>query len=147
VDGTVETIGLRSTRVRNLDGHLITVPNKTMGNATITNISQRPSIKSEMNLGLTYDTSLEQLHLALKILDEIFRRHPKTADLIISFNRFADSSLNIFVIHWWAGTDLRTHLAGLQELNLEIKRRFDEAGIEFAFPTQTLHVKTGEPPA
>src|ERR671923_162626 len=56
VDGTVETIGFRSTRVRNLDGHLVTIPNKTMGNATLTNISLRPNIKTVMNIGVTYDT-------------------------------------------------------------------------------------------
>ena len=56
VDGTVENIGLRSTRVRNQDGHLVTIPNKTMGNATITNITARPNLKTEMNLALSYDT-------------------------------------------------------------------------------------------
>jgi len=52
----VETIGLRSTKIRNLDGHLVTIPNKTMGNATLTNITSRPNIKTVMNIGITYDT-------------------------------------------------------------------------------------------
>src|SRR5205814_776703 len=56
IDGVVESIGLRSTRVRNQDGFLVTVPNKTMGNATITNVTRRPNIKTEMNIGITYDT-------------------------------------------------------------------------------------------
>ncbi|MDB6024588.1 MAG: Low conductance mechanosensitive channel YnaI, partial [Verrucomicrobiales bacterium] len=77
VDGTVETIGLRSTRVRNLDGHLITVPNKTMGNATITNITLRPNIKTTMNIGLTYDTSAEKVKRAIEVLTEIFKAHPR----------------------------------------------------------------------
>jgi MscS family membrane protein len=55
VDGMVEAIGLRSTTVRSLDGHHVTIPNKLMGNAIITNITRRPTIKTEMNLGLTYD--------------------------------------------------------------------------------------------
>ena len=118
VQGAVENIGLRSTRVRNLDGHLVTIPNKTMGNAIITNITRRPSIRTEMNIGLTYDTPMEQVKRATTILEEIFRAHPKTADLVISFNRFADSALNIFVVHVWNGTDTKQHLAALQELNL-----------------------------
>ena len=61
VEGFVESIGLRSTRVRNLDGHLVTLPNKLMGNAIITNITRRPTIKTEMNLGLTYDTPVEKV--------------------------------------------------------------------------------------
>jgi MscS family membrane protein len=141
VDGMVESIGLRSTRVRNLDGHLITIPNKTMGNATITNVTLRPHIKTEMNLGITYDTPVEKVQLALKTLEEIFRRHPMTEDVLISFNKFADSALNITVVHWWRGTDYRAYLAGMQELNLAIKQRFDAAGIEFAFPSQTHYVK------
>jgi len=141
VDGTVESIGLRSTRVRNLNGHLITVPNKTMGNATITNVTCRPNIKTEMNIGLTYDTPAEKVKRALKILEEIYRGHPMTVDLIVSFNKFADSSLNILVVHWWNSTDFKAYLAGMQELNLAIKERFDAEGISFAFPTQTLFLK------
>ncbi len=151
IDGVVESIGLRSTRVRNLDGHLITIPNKTMGNAVITNITQRPNIKTEINIGITYDTPTEKVKHALQILDQIYRGHPMTADLIIGFNRFADSALNIMVIHWWKSTDYRAYLAGMQELNLAVKQRFDAEGIEFAFPTRTLYVKqdtaTPSPPS
>jgi MscS family membrane protein len=141
VDGTVESIGMRSTRVRNLDGHLITVPNKTMGNATITNITRRPNIKTEMNFGLTYETTTEQLRRAVQILDETYRAHPQTHDLIISFNKFADSSLNILVLHWWKGTDARVQLSGLQELNFKVKERFEAEGLNFAFPSQTVYLK------
>ena len=141
VDGVVEAIGLRSTRVRNLDGHLITVPNKTMGNATITNIARRPRIKTEINLGLTYDTSPEKLRQALAILGEIFQPHPMTHEVRITFNKFADSCLNIQVLHWWKNTDYTAYLAGLEEMNLAIKERFDEAGIAFAFPSRTVYLK------
>lgn len=141
IDGTVESVGLRSTRIRNLDGFLVTVPNKTMGNATITNVTRRPNIKTEMNIGITYDTSSEKVQRALEILDRIYREHPDTEDLLITFNKFADSALNINVIHWWRGTDHRKYLKGMQGLNIAIKQRFDSEGIDFAFPTQTLYVK------
>jgi MscS family membrane protein len=142
VDGQVETIGLRSTRVRSLDGHLITIPNKTMGSATITNVTARPNIKTEMNLGLTYDTPTAKVQRASALLEEIYRAHPLTSDVWISFNRFDASALNIYVVHWWNGVEPKAHLAGMQELNLEIKRRFEAEGIEFAFPTQTVHLRT-----
>lgn len=141
VDGTVESIGMRSTRVRNLDGHLITVPNKTMGNATITNISRRPTIKTVMNFGLTYDTSAEKLKRAVQILEEIYKGHPETHDLIVSFNKFADSSLNIMVIHWWKGTDAKACLMGLHDMNFKVKERFDAEKLNFAFPSQTVYLK------
>jgi MscS family membrane protein len=78
---------------------------------------------------------------ALQILEETYRAHPKTCDLDISFNKFADSSLNILVQHWWNSTDQKAYLAGMQQMNLAIKERFDAEGINFAFPTRTLYVK------
>jgi len=142
VDGMVETIGLRSTRIRNMDGHHVTVPNKLMGNAVITNITRRPTIKTEMNIGLTYDTPVEKVKRATLILEEIFQANKQTGDLIISFNKFTDSALNIFVVHVWNGTDVKEHFAAMQQFNLTIKQRLDAEGIEFAFPTQTIHLKS-----
>ena len=142
VDGTVETIGLRSTRVRSVDSHLVAIPNKIMGNAIITNITQRPHIKTEMSIGLTYDTTVPKLKQAVQLLEEVYRSHPQTEDLIVSFNKFADSALNVQVIHWWKGTDMKVYFSGMQELNYKIKERFDAEGLSFAFPTQTLYLKT-----
>lgn len=139
--GTVETVGVRSTKVRSLDGYVVNIPNKTMASAAITNITRRPSIKTTMNIGLTYDTPAEKIKRALAILEEIYRGHPKTADVWISFNQFADSSLNLVVIHWWNATVYKEYLAGMQELNLEIKERFDAEGLNFAFPSRTVYLK------
>ena len=141
IDGTVEAIGLRSTRVRNQDGFLVTVPNKTMANANIINVSKRPNIKTVMNIGVTYETTSAQIERAMRIVDEIYRPHPKTADLQISFNKFDSSSLNILVVHWWNSTDFKDYLAGFQLLNLELKRRFDAEQINFAFPSQTVYLR------
>jgi MscS family membrane protein len=141
VDGAVETIGLRSTRVRNLDGHLVTIPNKTMGNATIVNVAARERIKTVMNLGITYDTPTEKVKLALSIIREVYGKHPMTSELITSFNKFESSALNILVVHFWKNSDFGASLAGLEEMNLLLKERFDKEGINFAFPTQTLYVK------
>lgn len=140
VDGEVEQINLRSTRVRNLDGHLVTIPNKTMGNATITNVSQRPNIKTTLVIGITYSTPTVKVKEAVDILRDIFI-HPKTHDVLISFKQFADSSLNIEVVHWFATSEVREYTVGIEAFNLQIKERFDKAGIEFAFPTRTLLVK------
>lgn len=141
IDGTVETIGLRSTRVRNLDGHLVTVPNRTMANANIINISKRPNIKTVMNIGVTYDTTADQIKRAMAIIEAIYRPHPQTADLLVTFNKFDSSALNILVVHWWNSTDFKEYCYGFQELNLELKRRFDAEGISFAFPSQTVYLR------
>jgi hypothetical protein len=60
---------------------------------------------------------------------------------VITFNKFADSALNIEVVHVWSGTEQKVYLKGLQALNLQVKETFDREGLEFAFPTQTIHVK------
>jgi MscS family membrane protein len=147
VDGTVESIGLRSTRVRSQEGHHVTIPNKLMGNAIITNITRRPTIKTEINLGLTYDTPARRVARAVALLELIFRANPRTADLTISFNKFGDSALNILVVHDWTGTDLKLYFADMQALNLQIKERFDAEKLEFAYPTQTVYVKPPSPAA
>ncbi len=141
VDGAVEEMGLRATRVRTLDGYLVTVPNKTVGNNTVTNISRRPSIKTELNYGLTYETPAVRVRAALRILEEIFRAHPQTTDVIVVFDRMLDSSLNLKVIHWWGDQDSRANLLGIQELNLKVKERFDAEGLEFAFPSHNVYVR------
>jgi MscS family membrane protein len=115
--------------------------NKTVGNATITNIAERPHIRTVMNFGITYDAGREDIQKAVDILNEVYRQHPHTEDVMVGFNKFADSALNIQVIHWWKNTDGKAHLAGMQELNLAIKERFDAAGIGFAYPTQTLYLR------
>ena len=139
VDGMVEEMGLRSTQVRSLDGFVITVPNKTIGNTTVTNITRRPTIKTELNFGITYSTPADRLERAIRLLEEIFGTHPRTKEVIVTFNKFLDSALNIQVVHFWNGTDAKAQLADLQALNLAVKRRFDAEQIEFAFPTQTVY--------
>jgi MscS family membrane protein len=141
VEGSVESIGLRSTRIRNADGHHVSIPNKLMGNAIITNITRRPTIRTEMNLGLTCETSVEKVRRATTILAEVLRGNPKTADLLISFNKFTDSALNVLVVHVWDGTDAKEHFAQMQEWNLQIKQRFEAEKIELAFPTRTIYLK------
>jgi MscS family membrane protein len=141
VEGTVESIGLRSTRVRSLDGDHVTIPNKTVGNATITNISRRQSIKTEMNFGLPRDLPAERVRRALTLIEETYRPHPMTSELTVFFNKFANASPNVQVIHRWKGTDAAAQSAAMQELNLKLKERLDGEGIALALPAQTVYVK------
>jgi MscS family membrane protein len=133
-EGTVETIGMRSTRVRNPEGHLVAVPNKTMGNAIITNLTDRPNIRTVMDLLLDGSLPADKVNRALALLKEIYGGHPMTADLSISFNKFSGQHININVVHWWRGADNAKYLAGIQEMNLAVKKRFDAEGIRLAEP-------------
>jgi MscS family membrane protein len=141
VDGVVEAMGLRATQVRNADGFLITLPNKSVGNNTVINVSARPSIRTVLNYGLTYDTPAHRIDFAASLLRSIFTAHSLTGECQVTFNRFDASALNIEVNHQCLTRDLPTYQTALHELNLQVKERFDAEKLEFAFPTQTVFLK------
>ena len=142
-DGVVELVGFRSTRIRTLDGHLITVPNGELANKMIRNISRRPYIKRVANLTLTYDTPPEKVQRAVDIIKELLADHegmsPDFPPRVI-FNEFNAASLNILVIYWYTPPDYWKAMAFGEKFNMELLRRFNAEGIDFAFPTQTLYL-------
>ena len=141
-DGPVESVGFRSTRVRTLDGHLITVPNAEMANKTVKNISKRPFIKRVANITVTYDTSPEKMDRAIGIIKEILDDHEGMDSEFpprVFFNDFNDWALNILVIYWYHPPDYWKYMEFTQSVNREILRRFNEEKIEFAFPSQTIY--------
>lgn len=138
--GNIEAIGLRSTRLRTFDGTLVTFPNSLIANAKIDNLDARPTRRTNFTIGVTYDTSYEKLKRAVEILREVMANHPGTAQYRAYFNSYGDFSLNILVHHWCKYLDYEQYLQCIEEMLFEIKRRFEEEGIEFAFPTQTLHL-------
>jgi MscS family membrane protein len=146
VDGFVEEMGLRATRVRNLDGFVITVPNKAVGNNTVTNISGRRTIRAVLNYGLSHETPAARMQLATDIIREILTKHPLTTDFIISFNRFDASALNIEVIYICNTTDWKQFTGALQQINIAIKERFDAEKLDFGLPVQRVFVKSLPPP-
>jgi len=147
VDGSVEEVGLRSTRIRNLEGHLVTIPNGELAHEKIQNISERPYLKRVVNITVTYDTPPEKVERAVEIIKNLLDNHEgMTPDLPprVVFNEFLDAALNILVIYWYTPPNYWDFMAFNQRINLEILRRFNDEGIEFAFPTQTLYL-AGDP--
>src|SRR5436190_11069363 len=132
IEGVVEDVGLRSTRVRSPEGHVVAIPNKMIGNAAITNMTRRPSIKTVLNLPLSRSLPSEKIKRALTLLEKIYRNHPMTQQALVSFNQFSGANLNVMIVHWWKGTDYEKYLAGLQEMNLAVKEQFDAEGISLA---------------
>jgi small-conductance mechanosensitive channel len=142
-DGTVEEIGFRSTRVRTLTGNLVTVPNEKLATDSIENIGRRPSIRRLANITITYDTPLKKVKKAVEIIREILDNHegmdPEFPPRVY-FNEFNDASLNIIMIYWYFPPDYWAYLEFNQRVNIEIMQRFEEEGIEFAFPTTTTYL-------
>lgn len=142
-DGVVEDIGFRSTRVRTLSGHLVTVPNEKMANSNIENIGMRPHIRRLSNITITYDTPVEKVRKAVEIIREILDNHegmhPDFPPRVF-FNEFNDASLNILMLYWFHPNDFWAYSRMTEKINLQIMERFEAEGIEFAFPTTTTYL-------
>ena len=136
-DGTVEEVGLRSTRLRTLEGRIVTIPNSRFTDNSVTNVTSQPALKVKLNLGLTYDTNEDDMQKAIDILEDIVKNQDAiTDDYAAGFNGFGDFSLNIIFIYY-----VRPESNGLNTqtlVNKEILKRFNKEGLEFAFPTQTI---------
>lgn len=142
-DGVVESVGFRSTRIRTLTGHLVTIPNEKVVNSTLENIGQRPYIRWLTNIGITYDTPPDKVEKAVQMIREILDNHEGMhADFPprVFFNGFNDWSLNITVLAWYHPPDYWSFQAWLQNVCLEIMRRFESEDIDFAFPSKTVYM-------
>jgi len=144
--GPVEEVGFRSTRVRTLDGHLITVPNSVIANSIVENVGQRPFIRRKSNITITYDSGHTKAKRAVEIIKEILANVPEVNTdpeklPRVYFSDFNDCSLNIYMSYWVKPADYWLYHEVNQQVNLEMMKRFEAEGIEFAFPTQTLYVK------
>ena len=136
-DGTVEEVGIRSTRIRTLEGRIVTIPNCTFTDNSVINVSSQPALKVKINLGLTYDTDENDMQKAIDILEDIVKNQEAiTDDYSAGFNGFGDFSLNILFMYY---VRPESHWLDTQTLvNKEILKRFNEEKLDFAFPTQTI---------
>lgn len=148
--GVVESLGLRSTRLRNPEGHLVTVPNGDLANRAIRNIGARPNIRQLFSVGLTYDTPPEKLEEAVSIIRALFENHEGLDPSLpprVHLNNLGAYSIDIQIIYWYHPADWWQFNAYHQKKLLEILRRLDAAGIAIAFPSQTIyHQAVGNSP-
>ena len=168
-DGKIEEIGMRSTRMRTMSGHLVSIPNDDLAKMDIENIGSRDYIRRKFNVTITYDTPPDKITRAVEIIKEILsvpesvlkktesekneeetKPHPNTAinkQLFLPrvfFNDFNADSLNIVVYYWYCPPDRWEYLAHAEMINMQLIKRFADEGIEFAFPTQTLYLAGDE---
>ncbi len=149
--GFIEDIGIRSTRIRLFDGTLVTVPNEQLVRSQIENISQRPSIRCNGELRLRYETSPQKLEEALEIVHEILANQDGVTDdpePLAYFTDFGEFAFIIRFSYWYAPADWQQSRVATQQVNLEIVRRFADAGIKFGFPRRTVvfSSETGDTP-
>lgn len=139
-DGFIREVGLRSTRIQTLNGRIVTIPNSQVADECIENISSEPSRKITMDLGLTYDMDEKKMELAMELLRDIAASHGQVEENVVTaFTAFNDFALNIRFIYYIKKGESVFDTQTM--VNLEILRRFNEAQLEFAFPTQTIYTR------
>ena len=139
-DGYIVAIGLRSFRLSTLEGTEVVIPSAVIIDNVVENVSREPSRRVILELGLTYDTTPDQMKRAIEILREIADQNPNVENNATAyFNTFADFSINISFIYFIIkGKDI---FETQSEVNLAILERFNAEGLNFAFPTQSLYVE------
>lgn len=139
-DGFVEEIGIRSTRLRTLEGRVVTLPNAQFSDQAVENVTLEPSRKVTTNLGLTYQTTPEQMERAIEILNEIsVNSEDLEENHLVSFNSWGSFSMGITYIYFIKPT---SDIFNTQtEINMQILKQFNAEGLDFAYPTQTIYKK------
>lgn len=149
VEGTVESVGMRSTRIRTFYNSQVTVPNSRMTTAVVDNMGRRHYRRIKEVLGVEYQTRPEQLENFCEGIRELILQHPHTRkdNFYVYFNGYGDSSLNILVYCFLACPDWATELREKHRLLSDIYQLADALHVGFAFPTQTvyLHQNSHEP--
>jgi MscS family membrane protein len=145
--GTVEAIGLRSTRFRTLDRTLISIPNGKLAEMRTETFAARDRIRLECFIGLTYGTRAEQLSKVIAGFKRVLHEHPKIwpDTVVVAFQAFADSALTIEVMAWFQTTDFNEFRGIREEVLLAFMHVVEDAGCSFAFPTRTVHLVNDAP--
>ncbi len=137
--GTVKEIGLRSTKLETPQGTVLVVPNSKISTEIVENFSRASKRRIEINIGLTYDTGYKKLQKAIALLEKIVEDHPNVVDYDVKFVEFGAFSLNINARYWVKPASKFREVQ--HQLSLTIKKEFDKAKLDMAFPTQTLYIK------
>jgi small-conductance mechanosensitive channel len=138
--GTVEHVGLKTTRVRSLSGEQLVFSNSDLLNSRVRNFKRMDERRILFGFGVQYDTGYEKLNRIPGIVREIIEDTENTRFDRAHFAEFGDSSLDFEVVYFMTVPDFNSYRDAQQTINLELYRRLGEMGVDFAFPTRTLHL-------
>ncbi|MDD5359831.1 MAG: mechanosensitive ion channel family protein [Sulfurovaceae bacterium] len=144
VEGEVEDIGIRVTKIRSFEKSLITVPNQIVANQPIENFSRRGVRRIQMSIGLTYGSSSEQMKNVLQEIKSMLKKHKGIAHdekLLVNFDSFGDSALNIFIYTFTNTPNWDKYLDIREDINLQIMKIVEKNNCAFAFPTQSIYIE------
>jgi small-conductance mechanosensitive channel len=143
--GTVEYIGLKTTRVRSLSGEQLIFSNNDLLTSRIRNYKRMAERRVVFSIGVTYQTSYEVLSQIPSWIKEIIDGQDAARFDRAHFQGYGDFALQFEIVYYVLDADYNRYMDLQQRINLEIYRRFEEAGVSFAYPTQTLYLKNSRP--
>jgi MscS family membrane protein len=143
-EGVVEEIGFRSTRLRTFAKSQISIPNSVLAKSAVNNWSRMPIRRVKMVVGVTYQSTAEQMDQAVEGIRKLLREHPEVYQqfFLVYFTDFSASSLDILVYYFSNTTVWAEYLAVRQDVNIRIMRLIESLGMEIAYPTRTLFLKS-----
>ena len=144
VEGVVEDIGLRTTKIRTFQKSLITLPNQLIANSPIENFSRRGIRRIKMKLGITYSSSSEQIEKVILEIKTMLRNHEGIAQkesLMVNFTAFNDSSLELFIYTFSKTSNWEKYLDIKEDINLQIMKIIEKNNLSFAFPSQSIYIE------
>ena len=145
VEGVVEDVGMRTTKIRSFEKSLITVPNSIVANAPIENYSRRGVRRIKMHIGLVYGTSQSQIATIVSEIKSMLQNHEGISQketMLVNFDNFGDSSLDIFIYTFTATANWERYLAIREDINLKIMQIVENNGSSFAFPSRSIYVES-----
>ncbi len=144
-EGTVEDIGMRTTKIRAFDKRLIIVPNSIIANSNVENFSRREKRRVVMRIGLIYNTSVDVIKDVVEEIRNMLLNHPEVAkdeSLLIYFDEYEDSSLSIFCYFFTDTAEWKEYLRIKEDINLKIKEIIEKYPTDFAFPSNSVYFET-----
>ena len=142
--GSIEKIGIKSTRVRALSGEQLIVSNSKLTNSFVHNFKRMERRRVVFNLGVTYQTKSEQLKAIPALVKEIISKKENAEFDRAHFQGYGDFSLNFEFVYYILSSDYVVFMDTQEKINLTIYEEFEKMGIEFAYPTQTLFLNKEE---
>ena len=142
--GAVEYIGIKSTRLRAIGGEQLVISNKDLTDSRIHNYKKMEKRRVVFNLGVTYQTTVEQLAAIPKIVKETIEEQNEVTFDRAHFATYGDSSLNFECVYYVIGADYTKYMDIQQAINLKIYKEFEKLGVEFAYPTRTVFISKDE---
>lgn len=141
LSGTIEQIGLKTTRVRSLSGEQLIFANNDLLKSRVHNYKRMTERRIVFGFGVVYQTSLEKLKAIKEIVRDIIQKEDRARLDRVHFKEYGDSSLNFEIVYFVTSPDYSIYMDVQEAINHEIFRRFEEEGIEFAYPTQTIFIE------